>query len=111
MAGKKISELDELAYDKIVNDDLITLVDSSETVISNMNKKVTIAQFNDFLRNKSNVFPISFQESYIDTKAYGLVVDGATNQSRDISNTVSNKTVNLADISTLSFDKLFRWYK
>ena len=108
MAGKKISDLDELAYDKIVNDDLITLVDSSETVISNMNKKVTIAQFNDFLRNKSNVFPISFQESYIDTKAYGLVVDGATNQSRDISNTVSNKTVNLADISTLSFDKYGR---
>ena len=108
MAGKKISDLDELAYDKIVKDDLITLVDSSETVISNMNKKVTIAQFNDFLRNKSNVFPISFQESYIDTKAYGLVVDGATNQSRDISNTVSNKTVNLADISTLSFDKYGR---
>ena len=58
MAGKKISELDELLEENIASDDLITLVDSSETVISNINKKVTIAQFNDFLRNKSNVFPI-----------------------------------------------------
>ena len=108
MAGKKISELDELTYENIVKDDLITLVDSSETVISNINKKVTIAQFNNFIKNKSSVFPISFQESQIDTKAYGLVVDGAENQSRPISNTVSNKTVNLADISTLSFDKYGR---
>ena len=108
MAGKKISDLDELAYDKIVKDDLITLVDSSETIISNINKKVTIAQFNDFIRNKSSVFPISFEESFIDTKAYGLIVDGATNQERPISNTVSNKTVNLADVSTLKFDKYGR---
>ena len=108
MAGKKISDLDELLEENIASDDLITLVDSSETVISNINKKVTIAQFNDFLRNKSNVFPISFEESFIETQAYGLVVDGATGQSRDISTTVSNKTVNLADISTLSFDKYGR---
>ena len=108
MAGKKISELNELLYDNIVSDDLITLVDSSETVITNINKKVTIAQFNDFLRNKSSVFPISFQESFIETKAYGLTVDGATNQEQDISTTVSNKTVNLSDISTLSFDKYGR---
>jgi len=108
MAGKKISELDELLYDNIVSDDLITLVDSSETVISNINKKVTIEQFNDFLRNKSSVFPISFEESHIDTMAYGLIVDGATGQKRPISNTVSNKTVNLADISSLKFDKYGR---
>ena len=108
MAGKKISELDELLYENIVNDDLITLVDSSETVPSNINKKVTIAQFNNFLRDKSSVFPISFQESYIDTRAYGLIVDGVENQSRPISNTVSNKTVNLADISSLRFDQYGR---
>jgi len=108
MAGKKISELDELLYENIVNDDLITLVDSSETVPSNINKKITIEQFNDFLRNKSSVFPISFQESFIETKAYGLTVNGATGQERPISNTVSNKTVNLADVSTLKFDQYGR---
>lgn len=108
MAGKKISELDELLEENIASDDLITLVDSSETVVTNINKKVSIAQFNDFLRNKSSVFPISFEESHIDTKAYGLIVDGAANQSRDISTTLSNKTVNLADISSLSFDKYGR---
>ena len=108
MAGKKISELDELTYENIVKDDLITLVDSSETVISNINKKVTIAQFNNFIKNKSSVFPISFEESLIETDAYGLIVDGVTNQKRPISTTVSNKTVNLADISTLKFDKYGR---
>ena len=108
MAGKKISELNPLLANQIRNDDLITLVDSSETVITDINKKVTIEQFNDFLKNRSSVFPISFQPSFIETKAYGLTVSGQQNQTRDITGTVSNKTVNIADISTLKFDKYGR---
>ena len=108
MAGKKISELNPLESNQIVNDDLITLVDSSETVISDINKKVTINQFNDFLKNRSSVFPISFQPAFIETKAYGLIIDGNQNQTRNISSSVSNKTVNIADISTLSFDQYGR---
>ena len=49
MAGKKISQLSTILSDQIVDDDLITLVDSSETVITEINKKVTIEQFNTFL--------------------------------------------------------------
>ncbi len=99
MAGKKISQLSTILSDQIVDDDLITLVDSSETVITEINKKVTIEQFNTFLRDQSSVFPISFQPTFIETTAYGLEINGVSNQSREISNTVSNKTVNIADIS------------
>ncbi len=108
MAGKKISQLSTILSDQIVDDDLITLVDSSETVITEINKKVTIEQFNTFLRDQSSVFPISFQPTFIETTAYGLEINGVSNQSREIFNRVSNKTVNIADISSVKFDKYGR---
>ena len=102
MAGKKITELEELMT--IQNDDYLTMVDSDETVVTNINKKISVESFVTFLRNESIMFPVPFAETYIDTKAYGLTIGGQTDQIRNISNLVSNKTVNLGDISAIKFD-------
>jgi len=106
MAGKKITELEELT--QLQNEDYLTIVDSDETVITNINKKISVESFITYLRNQSIIFPIQFSESFIDTKAYGLTIDGASDQVRNISNLISNKTVNLGDISVLRFDKYGR---
>ena len=50
----------------------------------------------------------AFAETYIDTKAYGLTIGGETDQVRNISNLVSNKTINLGDLSVLKFDRYGR---
>ena len=102
MAGKKITELEELMT--IQNDDYLTMVDSDETVVTNINKKISVESFVTFLRNESIMFPVPFAETYLDTKAYGLTIGGQTDQIRNISNLVSNKTVNLGDISAIKFD-------
>ena len=102
MAGKKITELEELMT--IQNDDYLTMVDSDETVVTNINKKISVESFVTFLRNESILFPVPFAETYLDTRAYGLTIGGDTDQVRNISNLVSNKTVNLGDISAIKFD-------
>ena len=102
MAGKKITELEELMT--IQNGDYLTMVDSDETVVTNINKKISVESFVTFLRNESIMFPVPFAETYLDTKAYGLTIGGQTDQIRNISNLVSNKTVNLGDISAIKFD-------
>ncbi len=102
MAGKKITELEELTT--IKNGDYLTMVDSDETVVTNINKKISVESFVTFLRNESIMFPVPFAATYIDTKAYGLTINGIPDQSRNISNLVSNKTVNLGDISVIKFD-------
>jgi len=40
MAGKKITELEELT--QLQNEDYLTIVDSDETVITNINKKISV---------------------------------------------------------------------
>jgi len=102
MAGKKITELEELMT--VQNDDYLTMVDSDETVVTNINKKISVESFVTFLRNESIMFPVPFAATYLDTKAYGLTINGQPDQTRNISNLVSNKTVNLGDISVIKFD-------
>ena len=41
MPAKKISELEAVQSTQLVNNDLLTIVDSSETDITNINKKIT----------------------------------------------------------------------
>jgi hypothetical protein len=102
MAGKKITELEELMT--VQNDDYLTMVDSDETVVTNINKKISVESFVTFLRNESIMFPVPFAATYLDTKANGLTINGQPDQTRNISNLVSNKTVNLGDISVIKFD-------
>ena len=69
MPAKKISELEAVQSTQLVNNDLLTIVDSSETDITNINKKITIGEFVSFLRD-SSLFPISFNNSFINPVAF-----------------------------------------
>ena len=69
MPAKKISELEAVQSTQLVNNDLLTIVDSSETDITNINKKITIGEFVSFLRD-SSLFPISFNNSFINPAAF-----------------------------------------
>ena len=104
MASKKISQLKNLDSSQIQTDDLLTLVDVSETDVTKINKKTKIGDLTDYLRNKSNLFPIPFTEDYINSDA--LVEDKLV----PISEKVKGKTVNVSDIGALKFDQFGRVY-
>ncbi len=102
MPAKKISELDAIQSTQLVKNDLITLVDSSETDITNINKKITIGEFVSFLRD-SSLFPISFNNTFINPVAF---ING---DQVPISNKVKG-SINLSEYGKLMIDDYGRIY-
>jgi len=102
MPAKKISELEAVQSTQLVNNDLLTIVDSSETDITNINKKITIGEFVSFLRN-SSLFPISFNNSFINPVAF---ING-------VETPISTKVqggLNLSEYSKILIDNYGRIY-
>ena len=106
MPAKKISELEAVQSTQLVNNDLLTIVDSSETDITNINKKITIGEFVSFLRD-SSLFPISFNNSFINPAAYIKV--GEQLVETPISNKVKGQ-LNLSEYSKILIDDYGRIY-
>lgn len=102
MPAKKISELEAVQSTQLVNNDLLTIVDSSETDITNINKKITIGEFVSFLRD-SSLFPISFNNSFINPAAY---INGVKTP---ISTKVKGQ-LNLSEYSKILIDNYGRIY-
>ena len=106
MPAKKISELSEIQSAQLTSDDLLTVVDSSETDITNINKKLRLESLTSFLRD-SSLFPIDFNSSYLNTAAF--IQSGEEIIETPISNKVKG-TLNLADYSAIKVDNYGRIY-
>lgn len=102
MPAKKISELEAVQSSQLVNNDLLTIVDSSETDITNINKKITIGEFVSFLRD-SSLFPISFNNSFINPVAF---INGV----RTPISTKVQGGLNLSEYSKILIDNYGRIY-
>lgn len=102
--SRSISELESITADEIQTDDLLTLVDISESNPDKMNKKIEISEFESYLKEYTNLFPIDINDKYINTTAF---IDTG---SVEISSKVANQTVNIADIGLLKFDNYGRVY-
>lgn len=104
MPSKKISQLDSATSSQIFPDDLLTIVDVSETDITKINKKTTFEELGTYLKSYSNIFPVPLTPEYILTDA------SVNGEFLPIDSKVANKTVNVSDIGSLKFDQYGRVY-
>ena len=104
MANKKISQLEFGFAEDIRSDDLITYVDVDETDINIMNKVTSVSDFAQYIKASSNLFPVPFTRAYIQPQAY---INGVE---KEISSSISGKTINISNIGKLYFDQYGRVY-
>ena len=57
--GEKISSFNEITSSEISSDDLIPIVDVSETDVTLLNKRATISEYIKYLKS-TNMFPLTF---------------------------------------------------
>jgi len=104
MASSKISQLSSANADQVYPDDLLTFVDVSEPDVTLINKSITTENFAGYLKDYTNLFPISFNSRYILPAAY---INGVETP---INSKVAGQTVNLGDVSAFKFDEYGRVY-
>ncbi len=101
--GEKISSFNEITSSEISSDDLIPIVDVSETDVTLLNKRATISEYIKYLKS-TNMFPLTFTSDYINSRAF---ING---EFVDISPSIAGQTVNIANVEAFKFDEYGRIY-